>query len=288
MPHCETPSPVQHVKIRGGVLRLDRPLVMGVLNVTPDSFSDGGLFLDPEVAVARACDMVQEGADVLDIGAESSRPGADPVEEQEELRRLMPVLEAVCRRVTVPVSVDTTKATVARRAIDAGARIINDVSALRFDGAMASVIAETGAGVVLMHMQGTPKTMQISPHYDDVVPEVRDFFVRQVQTAVQAGISEEQVILDPGIGFGKRLEDSLTLLAQLDRLLDLRCPILVGVSRKGFIGQILGRSVNERLFGTAAACAAAILKGARIIRVHDVRPMRELVGMLQAILERQP
>jgi dihydropteroate synthase len=269
------------------VLTLDRPQLMGVLNVTPDSFSDGGLYLDPQLAVARACEMVAEGADLIDIGAESSRPGAEPVGEQEELRRLMPVLQAVCRAVTVPISVDTTKATVARRALEVGASIINDISALRFDPGMGRVVAESAAGLVLMHMQGSPKTMQRAPRYTDVVTEVREFFVDRLRVALQAGISEEQVMLDPGIGFGKTPEHNLTLLGQLDRLLTLRCPVLVGVSRKGFIGHLLERPVGERLMGAAAACAVAIVKGARIVRVHDVRPMRDVVVMLQAILERQ-
>jgi dihydropteroate synthase len=260
---------------------------MGVLNVTPDSFSDGGRYLAVEPAVARALEMVAEGADLVDIGAESTRPGANPIDEREELTRLLPVVEAVCRRVSVPVSVDTMKAGVAQRALELGASIINDVSALRFDARMGTVVAESGAGVVLMHMQGTPQTMQVAPAYDDVVGEVRDFFQSRLEAAAECGIGRDQIILDPGIGFGKRREDNLTLLAQLEALTSLERPLLVGTSRKGFIGEVLNRPVGERLMGTAATCAVAILHGARLVRVHDVAPIRDLVLMLEAIMQRK-
>jgi dihydropteroate synthase len=288
MPHCETTIPAHSLKARGRVLPLDRrPLIMGVLNVTPDSFSDGGRFLAAEPAVARALEMVAEGADLIDIGAESTRPGANPIDEREELMRLLPVVEAVCRRVNVPVSVDTTKAGVAQRALELGASIINDVSALRFDVRMGTVIAESGAGVVLMHMQGTPPTMQVAPTYEDVVGEVRAFFQSRLEAAAQCGIGRDQIILDPGIGFGKRREDNLTLLAQLESLTMLDRPLLVGTSRKGFIGEVLNRPVDERLMGTAATCAVAILHGARLVRVHDVAPIRDLVLMLEAVMQRK-
>jgi dihydropteroate synthase len=257
---------------------------MGVLNVTPDSFSDGGLYLEPDTAVERALTMAEEGADVIDIGGESSRPGAEPVDEKEELRRVLPVVRAVCRRTSIPVSVDTTKAEVARRTLEAGAAIINDISALRFDSDMGRVVAEAGAALILMHMQGTPKTMQQAPHYGDVVEEVRGFFTERMQAAGDAGIPADRILLDPGLGFGKNRRHNLTLLAKLDRLCSLNRPIVVGASRKGFIGSVLDRSVDERLMGTAAAVSAAIMNGARMVRVHDVAPMRDVVRMTEAVL----
>ncbi len=261
----------------------DHPLLMGVLNVTPDSFSDGGRHLDPAAAVAHALAMVEQGADLIDIGAESSRPGAMPVDEQEELRRLLPVVRAVCRETTVPVSVDTTKAAVARRALETGACIVNDISALRFDAGMAQVVAETGAGVVLMHMQGSPLTMQQAPRYTDVVEDTRAFFTERMQAAMEAGIEREQILLDPGLGFGKTLEHNLTLLRRLDGFLTLGRPVVVGASRKAFIGTVVNRPVGERLMGTAAAIVVAILRGAQILRVHDVGAIRDVVKMVQAI-----
>lgn len=269
---------------RGRPLSLEsHPLLMGVLNVTPDSFSDGGRYLDPSAAVERALAMQEEGADLIDIGAESSRPGAEVVQEGEELRRLMPVVEALGGRLKIPLSVDTTKAAVARRALDAGASLVNDISALRGDSLMGRVVATTGAGLVLMHMQGTPQTMQRDPKYQDVVGEVRRFFIERLQAATGEGIAPEQIILDPGIGFGKNLKHNLTLLANLEALEDLGRPILVGVSRKAFIGQILDRAVGERMPGTAAAVALAVLHGARLLRVHDVRAMKDVVGMVEAV-----
>ena len=278
------PSPAA-LKARERLIPLDAgPLIMGVLNVTPDSFSDGGRYLDPDAAVAHAVAMAEQGADLIDIGAESTRPGSDPVDEKEEIRRLIPVVGAVCRKVSVPVSVDTTKAAVARKALDAGATIVNDISALRFDPLMKAVVAETGAGLVLMHMQGTPKTMQQAPSYRNVIEEVQQFFVERIGTALEAGIAAEQILLDPGIGFGKNLEHNLRLLARLDVFVALEYPVLVGVSRKAFIGQVLARPVDERLMGTAAAVAVAILRGARVIRVHDVAPLRDVVKMVEAIV----
>lgn len=268
---------------RGRRLVLDRPLIMGVLNVTPDSFSDGGHYLEPDAAVKHALEMVEEGADVIDVGAESSRPGAEPVPEEEELRRLIPVVREICRRVAVPVSVDTTKAAVARQALDAGAAIINDISALQADSAMASAVAEAGAGLVLMHRQGTPKTMQQDPRYGDVVAEVREFLRERMQAAGRAGIAADHILLDPGIGFGKNLSHNLALLARLDELRPLGRPILVGVSRKSFIGEVVGRRTGDRLMGTAAAVAVAVLRGARMVRVHDVRAMKDVVRMVDAI-----
>jgi dihydropteroate synthase len=272
--------------VRAGsqALRLDsRPLIMGILNVTPDSFSDGGSYVTVEQALRHARQMHEEGADIIDIGAESSRPGAHSIVDSEELRRLLPVLEAVHAAVPLPISVDTTKAVVARRAIQAGATIINDISALRGDPLMATVAAETGAAVVLMHMQGTPQTMQKSPKYQNVVQEVSAFLCERAQTAIQQGISRSQIILDPGFGFGKLQEHNLRLLASLDLLTDLGFPILVGLSRKQFIGALVQQSVQERGYGTAGAVAVAVLKGAHIMRVHDVRSMRDTALVVSAI-----
>lgn len=272
------------LRARGRLIPLNPgALLMGVLNVTPDSFSDGGRYYEPEAAVEHALTMIEQGADLIDIGAESSRPGSDPVEEEEETRRLLPVITAICRQVSVPVSVDTTKAGVAQRALDAGAAIVNDISALRFDPLMGQVVAKAGAGLVLMHMQGTPKSMQRNPQYRDVVAEVGQFFVERMKVAEEAGINPEQILLDPGFGFGKNVAHNLTLLMQLDQFATLGRPIMAGVSRKAFIGQVLDRLVDERLMGTAAAVAVAVLRGARIVRVHDVGPMRDVVRMAEAI-----
>ncbi|MCX5724579.1 MAG: dihydropteroate synthase, partial [Nitrospirae bacterium] len=244
----------------------DRPLIMGVVNVTPDSFSDGGRYLDPAAAVAHALRLVAEGADLLDIGAESTRPGADAVDEAEERRRVIPVVTAVAQAVTVPISIDTSKATVAQAALDAGAVLVNDVTALRGDPSMVEVIARTGSGIVLMHMSGTPQTMQQAPCYEDVVGEISAFFEERIRFAMAHGIGQKQIVLDPGIGFGKLLEHNVTLLAQLHRFIGLDCPLLVGVSRKAFLGQIVDRPVAERQWATAAAVALAVERGAGILR----------------------
>lgn len=261
----------------------DRPLIMGVVNVTPDSFFDGGRYFDAEAAVAHAVRLVEEGADLLDIGAESTRPGADVVNEEEECRRAIPVVAAVAKAVTVPISIDTSKAAVARAALDAGAVLVNDVTALRGDPGMVDVVAQTGAGIVLMHMNGTPRSMQQAPHYDDVVGEISEFFKDRIRFAIAHGIVRRQIILDPGIGFGKLLEHNLALLAQLRRFVPLECPLLVGVSQKGFLGQLLDRPVLERQWGTAAAVAMAVDRGAGILRVHDVKAMKDVVQVAAAI-----
>jgi dihydropteroate synthase len=261
----------------------DRPLIMGVVNVTPDSFFDGGRYLDAEAAVAHAVRLVEEGADLLDVGAESTRPGADVVTEAEERRRAIPVVTAVAKAVTAPISIDTSKATVAQAALDAGAVLVNDVTALRGDHAMVDVIARTGSGIVLMHMQGTPHTMQQAPRYDDVVGEISAFFEDRIRFAMAHGIIRRQIILDPGIGFGKLLVHNLTLLAQLQHFMQFECPLLVGVSRKAFLGQLVDRPVQEREWATAAAVAMAVDRGARIIRVHDVRAMKDVVQVTAAI-----
>jgi len=268
----------------GRKLSLDRTLIMGVLNVTPDSFSDGGLFLRPDDALRRAEEMASEGADLIDIGGESSRPGAEPVPLEEELRRVLPVVREASRRLPLPISVDTYKAEVARRALEEGASIVNDISALRFDPKMAEVVADHRAPVVLMHMKGTPRDMQRNPYYEDVVGEVEAFLKERREAAVRAGIPEGNIILDPGIGFGKRVEDNLQLLKHLDRLVALGNPVLVGTSRKSFIGAVLDLPVEERLEGTLATLVLAVAKGAKLLRVHDVRPAVRAVRMAEAIL----
>lgn len=275
------------IHARQQVIGLDaRPMLMGVVNVTPDSFFDGGRFLDPQAAVAHALRLVEEGADLLDIGAESTRPGATPVDEAEESRRLIPVVTAVAKAVAVPISVDTSKAGVAKAALDAGAVIVNDVTALRGDPAMVELVAETGAGLVLMHMQGTPRTMQEAPHYHDVVEEVGVFLAERARWAMERGVTKSQILLDPGVGFGKVLVHNLDLLARLRILTNLGFPLLVGLSRKGFIGQLLDRPVQDRAWGTAAAVALAVEQGANILRVHDVAAMRDVVKVAAAISRR--
>ena len=260
-----------------------RPLIMGIVNVTPDSFYDGGRYIDSNQAVAHACRLVEQGADILDIGAESTRPGADPVTEEEELARVVPVVAALAGQVPVPISVDTTKSAVALAALDAGASIINDVSALRWDREMASVVAQAGAAVILMHMQGTPHTMQVAPRYHHVVTEVADFLEERLHAAVEAGISKTHIVLDPGIGFGKLLEHNLEILDGLSVFTRLRRPLLVGASRKSFIGQLTGRPPEHREWGTAAAVAIAVDRGAGILRVHDVAATADIVTVAAAI-----
>jgi len=287
MPADSLPS--GRVTLRGGVLSLaERVHVMGILNVTPDSFSDGGRYVDADAACAHAMAMIEQGADLLDIGAESSKPGAVAIDEEEERRRLLPIVRELCRRTTIPLSIDTTKAAIAEEALDAGAALINDISALRFDPRMASVVARSGAGVILMHMQGTPATMQRTASYTYVVEDVRAFLAARLEVAQQAGIPRDRILLDPGIGFGKNCEHNVTLLNHLDAFQTLGRPIVVGVSRKAFLGKILGRTIDERLMGTAGAVAVAIMKGARVIRVHDVAPIRDVVKIVEAIMSSSP
>ena len=261
-----------------------RPLVVGIVNVTPDSFSDGGRFADPSAAVDHALSLVAAGADLLDIGGESTRPGAAPVSEADELARVLPVVAALAKRTTVPLSIDTMKAAVAQRGLDAGAAIVNDVSGLTADPAMPAAVAAAGAGVVVMHMQGTPQVMQVNPTYGDVVAEVAEFLEARLHALADAGISPDAVCLDPGIGFGKTLDHNLTLLAHLDAVARLGRPVCLGVSRKGFIGQLCGRAAGERLAGSlAVACIAAARGAAHVLRVHDVAATRDAAVLLDAI-----
>jgi dihydropteroate synthase len=256
---------------------------MGVVNVTPDSFYDGGRYTLPEMAIAHALTLVEQGADIIDIGGESTRPGADPVAENEELTRVIPVVEGLARQATIPISIDTTKSRVAARALECGASIVNDVTALGGDPAMASVIARSNAAVVLMHMQGTPQTMQRSPQYVDVGADVLQFLDERVQIALQVGIARTNIILDPGFGFGKLISHNLELLKGLSAFTVLNYPLLVGLSRKGFIGTIVGKPVDDREWGTAAAIALAVDRGAHIVRVHDVAMAIDVVTMAAAL-----
>jgi dihydropteroate synthase len=260
-------------------------MVMGVLNVTPDSFSDGGRFFDTAAAVAHGLELVSQGAEILDIGGESTRPHATPVPEHEELRRVIPVIERLAAQVKIPISIDTMKPSVARAAIAAGASIVNNVAANREDTTMWRVIGESGAGYVLMHMQGTPQTMQKDPVYSDVVREVGDFFSDQTHRMSDCGIAREQVILDPGIGFGKALAHNLQLLGALGSFKRIERPIALGVSRKSFIGKLLGAEVGERLPAGLACAALAVEAGVQIVRAHEVKETVQAVRMVEAILE---
>jgi len=262
-------------------------LVMGIVNVTPDSFSDGGQFLDPEAAVAHALQLAGQGAEILDIGGESTRPGALPVDEAEELRRVLPVIEQLTRRVNVPVSIDTLKPGVVRAALAAGASIVNDVAANRRDDALWRVVANTGAGYVCLHMQGTPQTMQANPAYSDVVREVGEFFTERLEPMSDCGVAREQVILDPGIGFGKTLEHNLQLLGATRSFTTFRRPLLLGVSRKSFIGKLLGAGLAARLPGALACASLAVAAGVQIIRAHDVAETVQAIRMTEAILAKQ-
>lgn len=264
-----------------------RTLVMGVLNVTPDSFYDGGRYTRLDAAVQRALQMVEEGADIIDIGGESTRPGSQPVPEEEELRRVLPVIEAIRARVDVPLSIDTTKSRVAERALQAGACLVNDISALGFDPQMAETIAEHGALCCLMHIQGTPQTMQQNPQYDDVVRDICRYFEQRLALAERAGIPRDRIWLDPGIGFGKTVEHNLDILRRLREFTVFGLPLLIGTSRKSFIGKVLGDlPPEERLEGTAATVAVAIVNGANVVRVHDVRAMVRVARMTDAIVRR--
>lgn len=260
-----------------------RTLVMGIINVTPDSFFDGGRRYEPSTAIADGVQMAHSGADILDVGGESSRPGAQPISEDEELARVLPVVRGLRREVRAPISIDTYKSNVARAALDAGADMVNDISALRFDPAMAALIAAEKVPVALMHMQGTPRTMQQEPRYNDVVREVRDFLAAQLYEAMDAGIAQEMIVIDPGIGFGKTLEHNLQLLRGLPALAALGQPLLVGASRKAFIGKILNLEPADRLEGSLAAAVAAALAGANIVRVHDIVETSKAVRIADAI-----
>jgi dihydropteroate synthase len=267
-------------------LDLSTPAVMGVINVTPDSFSDGGRHFDVHAALDQARRMVAEGARIIDVGGESTRPGAEPVPVEVELQRVLPVIESLAASLPVPVSVDTSKPEVMRAAIRAGASIVNDVLALRVPGAVEAVAA-SGAAACLMHMQGEPRTMQAAPRYGDVVTEVRDFLRTRVAACTAAGITRDRLAIDPGFGFGKTLEHNLSLLAELDRLAAEGLPVLAGLSRKSMVGQLTGRPVDQRLHGSVALAAIAVMNGATIVRAHDVGPTLDAVKVAAALVARQ-
>jgi dihydropteroate synthase len=274
------------ITTRGQTLDLGRQThIMGILNVTPDSFSDGGRYVDYDRALAHARDMAAAGADIIDIGGESTRPGADPLPEEEELRRIIPLIERLSAELSVPISVDTYKSSVAKKALEAGASLVNDISGLRFSPDMAAVAAEHGAAVVLMHIKGTPRSMQQDPVYGDVVGEILAYLEEGIEIAVRAGVDRERLLIDPGIGFGKTLEHNLTILNRLDEFRALGRPIVLGTSRKRFIGTILGiPAPDQRIDGTAATVALAIERGASILRVHDVAVMTRVARMTDAIV----
>ena len=262
-----------------------RPLLMGIVNVTPDSFSDGGLYFETKKAIARARELEMEGADIVDIGGESSRPFSQPIALEEEFRRVIPVIKAIAPELKIPISIDTYKAKIAQAAIEAGAKIINDISALRFDKDMAKVAADYKTPIVLMHMKGTPRDMQINPYYDDVLKEVYDFLEKRIDYALAQGIEKGQIAIDPGIGFGKRLEDNLRLIKHLPLFKDLGQPVLLGPSRKAFIGKVLNIDVPARRdIGTLGVVALATLLGADVIRVHAVKEARQIIKIVKAIM----
>lgn len=260
----------------------DRPKIMAVLNVTPDSFSDGGRYFDHTKALEQARRLIDEGADILDIGGESTRPGAEPVSVEEELRRVIPVIETLAGHVSQPISIDTSKPEVMRAAVAAGAGMLNDVNALQAPGALEAAV-ELGKPVCLMHMKGEPRTMQLSPQYADVVAEVRDFLCQRAQTLEAAGLPREKIYIDPGFGFGKTLDHNLALLRNLEQLVATDYPVLVGMSRKSMIGALLDTPVDDRIYGSVTLAAIAAMKGAAVIRVHDVKPTRDALKICTAV-----
>lgn len=257
---------------------------MGIVNVTPDSFSDGGRFLAHDAAIEHALQLVAEGADILDVGGESTRPGADAVKLDEELRRVVPVIEQLARKTNVPISIDTSKSEVANAALQAGARIVNDISGLRFDGRMIDICRESGCGVVVMHMQGTPQTMQIEPHYHNVVGEICAYFGERLRTLSDVGIAPERIVLDPGVGFGKTAQHNLEILSQIARFRALGRPVLIGHSRKRFLKKIIGREVDESRYGTVGVTVALAQQHVDVVRVHDVAANRDAIAAYRAVL----
>ena len=261
-----------------------KTLVMGIVNVTPDSFSDGGKFFSPEAAISHASKLITQGADIIDIGGESTRPGAEQVSESKELKRVIPVIERIRNdNPTILISIDTTKASVAKHAVEAGADIINDVSGLSFDNNMIGIVESFNIPVVIMHMKGNPQNMQLNPEYKDIVNEILDFFKMKIKIAIQSGINRSMIILDPGIGFGKTVEHNFELLSRLNEFNVLELPIMIGPSRKSFIGITLDLPPEERVEGTAAAVSAGVMNGASIVRVHDVKSMKRVVRIIEKI-----
>lgn len=274
------------LQVRGNRLLLgQKTWLMGIINVTPDSFSDGGLYFNKEKAVDRGLELAEEGADIIDIGGESTRPGSDFISTEEELMRTVPVISALRKKTDVLISVDTTKSEVAEAALDKGADIINDISSFRFDPKMLSLAAQKDIPVILMHMKGTPKNMQLNPFYEDLLAEIRGFLEERIATAQAYGIKKEKIIIDPGIGFGKSLKDNLTLIKSLKFLEPIDRPILIGISRKSFIGKILSLPPQERTEGTIASAVLSIINGAHILRVHDVEAVKRAVLITEAIID---
>lgn len=273
------------LKVGKSTLHLNkRTHLMGILNITPDSFSDGGRFVDPDKALSHAIRMAEDGADIIDVGGESSRPGAEPVSIEEEVKRVVPIIEKLAAMISTPISIDTYRAEVARRALDAGAAMVNDISALRMDEGMLSLIAERKVPVVLMHMQGTPRDMQENPQYQSVVGEICTFLRERIQLCLGAGITSERIVIDPGIGFGKTVDHNLEIMKHLSEFKSLGYPLLIGTSRKSFVGKVLGLPTEERLEGTAATVAYAVTQGADVVRVHDVKEMVRVVRMADSIM----
>jgi dihydropteroate synthase len=264
----------------------EKTYIMGILNVTPDSFSDGGQFLDPGAAIEHAKAMVRDGADIIDIGGESSRPGSDPVSVEEEKRRVLPVIKRLAKELDAPLSIDTYKSEVAREALDAGACLVNDISGLRFSPDMAAIVAERKASVVVMHIKGTPKTMQKAPRYKNVVREVMDQLRAQTAMARKAGVPKDRILVDPGIGFGKTVDHNCELIAEVGQLRKLGYPVLIGTSRKTFIGKILGTDVDDRLEGTLASNIVAVMGGVDFVRVHDVKETKRALTMTDRLARR--
>jgi len=262
-----------------------RTHLMGVLNVTPDSFSDGGRFFELEEAVEQGLKLAEEGADIIDVGGESTRPGSEPVAIEEELRKVIPVIEELAKRIKTPVSIDTYKSRVAKEALDSGASMVNDITGLRFDPEIKKVVAKYDVPVVLMHIQGTPKNMQESPKYENLLEDVKSYLSQSISIAEKAGIGEDKIIIDPGIGFGKTLNDNLMILKNLVEFKNLGRPVMIGVSRKSFIGKILDLPTDERLEGSLASMAVAIMNGANILRVHDVKESKRVAKLVDAILK---
>lgn len=273
-------------QVRGQTVVLERPpLLMGIVNATPDSFSDGGQFLDSQAAVAQALRLVADGAQIIDVGGESTRPGATPVDVAEELRRVLPVVQRLAEQTPALISIDTTKSEVARECLAAGAHIVNDISGLSFDPQMARTCADSGAGVVCMHIRGTPQTMQESPTYADVVGEIRDYLGGRLEDLEEQGIPRERVVLDPGIGFGKTAEHNMEILSHISEFRELGRPVCIGHSRKRFLKRLIGKEVDERQYATVGVAVAVALQGAEIIRVHDAAAVRDAIVACQAVLE---
>lgn len=272
------------IDINGRIYHLSNQThIMGILNVTPDSFSDGGDYFDSDKAVERALQIESEGADIIDIGGESTRPGAVKISIEEEERRVIPIIEKLRSKLSIPISIDTYKSRIAENAIKAGAVMINDISGLRFDPVMAYIAAKYKVPIIVMHIKGTPKNMQKNPVYTDLLREVIDYLADSIKIALNAGISKNKIIVDPGIGFGKTVEDNLKIINNLKYFHELNCPVLIGVSRKSFIGKILEVKEKKRIFGTAAAVTASIIKGANIVRIHDVKEMVQVVKITDKI-----